>query len=153
LGLDERAAMSGRSRGLRAGLQLPLDASTLLRVQAADSFLEAASGVTGGESYDQTEGRQDLRLSLLPLPPGGHRLGAGAGVERTRSSMSGEVAGDSILIPRSTRDGDDVTGLFVEDTWTIGERLALRYGLREERSTALADGVLGPRLGFEYRSP
>jgi hypothetical protein len=149
LGATGSATMSSDSRTLRGRLELPLDPETLLRVQVADSNLGVDSTVTGGQSFDQKQRRQDLGASLLRVLGATHRLNGGVGLERVMGGMSGTVSDGYGLLASDVDFRSERTSLFVEDTWRPAETVTLRYGVRADRSSWTGDGALSPRFSLE----
>jgi hypothetical protein len=143
------AAMEASSRGIRARVDLPLDPRTLLRVRAARSTLDAAHSITGGPACDQEQRRRDLRVSLLRLLPAGHRLSAGAGMDRTGASIAGPVSDGYLLVDTALRDTTQTYGWFIEDAFQSG-RWAGRAGVRGDRSTGAEGTWLSPRGGLDF---
>ena len=149
LGSSARAAMSSVSRWLRARLELALDPETLLRVQAADSGLSVASSVTGGESFDQQQRRQDLRISLLRILGPAHRLNGGLALERVLGGMTGSVFNGIVLLPSDLDYRADRASAFVEDIWRPADNVTLRYGARADHSSWTGESALSPRFSLE----
>jgi hypothetical protein len=151
LGLSDRATLEGRYRSGRARLEAPLDGRTLLRVMAADGSLLVGSEVTDGAAYDQGQSRQDLRVSILRLQDGGHRLSAGVSLEKTRGRIEGLVSDGYVLLPTRLDYEERTASAFGEDLWRPSGRWSLRYGLRVDRFSWTGETTLSPRISLEAR--
>ncbi len=111
---------------------------------------------------DQGEGRETYQFPTLHWH-GKHELKAGGdavfrtydgvshsapvNVRRIDGSLAEQVAftGPGLLGSQDTE-----VGVFAQDHWALGERLALDAGLRISGQTTGKHAALAPRLGFEY---
>jgi TonB dependent receptor-like, beta-barrel/Carboxypeptidase regulatory-like domain/TonB-dependent Receptor Plug Domain len=149
VGAGGTAALRGGQRAVRAGLDLPLDERTLVRLQGSGDLIGARSDMSGGAFYDERQRRAELRVSILRLAGTEHHLNAGLGVTRITGAMEGTVYDGFGLEPNAVRTDDRSGGLYAEDLWRPSARFALRWGMRADLLPA--GRAVSPRLGLEFR--
>jgi hypothetical protein len=154
--------------GLRSTLEIGAQASSIPTQVTPNGTAPYLVGhdVATGSYFDQQDRRasRDEVTGVFTRTSGGHLVKAGglvgrmafdgtetaSPVEQLRSD--GTVARTIAFsgpahLAASTRE----LGAFVQDTWTVTPRVTIDAGVRYDRSSIAADGVLGPRFGIVWK--
>jgi hypothetical protein len=136
---------------------------------SGEQAMNFTPNVNTGNFYNRQD-RRSTRLEALEIynfePPkfaGGHFIKVGIGLART--TFDGGNTSNPVRILR--RDGTrteqiDLIGqgklssnttefsAFIEDKWTINDRLTLEYGVRVDRDNVASSNNIAPRLSFAF---
>jgi len=121
-----------------------------------DYFKSGLFSSTDSHAFRMGLEREQASSETIQRNPGGYILKAWSDLGDGKSPFITRYA--QTFDPANVREWLDRTSLFIQDTWTVSERLTLRPGLRFEQSQIRPKGgtelwntkTLAPRFGLTY---